>query len=420
MPLFGELFLSEVLKKPVFDPKGEDLGRVKDVSIVRGEPLPKVDFIIIGKKGTFYKVPWADLSLFNKRIISTKLQSGSLEPYEYNEEDLLAVRDLLDKQIVDANGVKVVRVNDIKLEGYEADAVLIAVDVGMRGILRRLGVEKGGEDFYRLFRATLPYNLISWNYIQPLQPKLSAIALTVPRQMMSELHPADLADLISRFSHGEGAKFIENLDSETAAETLSELETEAQSAMIKDMEAGKAAEILEEMPPDEAADIIHDLPPEKARTILEQLEKDTASDIQELLGHEGDTAGGIMTTEFITCPEGLALSEVVRKFKADAPEMETVYYIYGTDAEGKLTGVISLRELLLGAPEMCLSDVMETKLKTVAPETDEMEVAKLISKYNLVALPVVDAEGYLLGVVTIDDIVDRILPPEAKRKRRTV
>jgi len=420
MPFFGELFASEILRKPVLDPKGEELGRVKDIVIVRGEPLPKVSALIIDRRKGMLRLPWSDLNIFNKRIISANIYSEVLQPYEHNEEDLLLVRDILDKQIVDANGAKVVRVNDVKLEGLNTEAVLIAVDVGMRGILRRLGVERGGEDLMKLFKRHLPYNLISWNYIQPLQPKLTTISLTVPRQMVSELHPADIAEIISQVSHKEGASFFKGLDVETAAEALSELEPETQVEIISGMEPDKAADIIEEMPPDEAADVLSDLPVDKAKEILESIEKEEAEDIQELMSHEEDTAGGIMTNEFIAYPPEITVREAIEKFRKDAEEVETVYYLYIVDIEEKLLGVISLRELLLAHPDAKLSDIMETKLKTVTPGTDEGEVAEIISKYNIVALPVVDAEGYMLGIATIDDVIDRILPPAAKRKRRKV
>jgi CBS domain-containing protein len=420
MPLFGELFLSEILNKPVLDPRGEELGKLKDVSIVKGEPLPKVDSLIIEKKKNLYKIPWSSMNIFNKRIMAATLYSDALSPYTYSEDDLLAARDILDKQIVDANGVKVVRANDIKLEGYDSNAILVAVDVGMRGILRRLGIERGGEDFLRLFRAQLPYNLISWNYIQPLQPKLSTITLTVPRQMVSELHPADLAELISQVSHNEGTQFVENLDVETAAEAISELEPDARIAMIRDMKSDKAANIIGEMSPDLAADLLGGLPADKAKDILEHIKQEDAEDIQELLSHEEDTAGGLMTNEFIAYPAKMTIREIMTRFKEDAPEIETVYYIYALDEDGKLCGVVSLRELLLSELDVRLSEIMETKLKTIGPEADEMQVAGIISKYNLVALPVVDNEGFLMGIVTIDDIVDRILPAQARRKRRGV
>jgi len=420
MPFFGELFVSEILKKPVLDPKGEEIGKLKDLVIVKGEPLPKVSALIIEKKNKIFKLPWTDLNIFNKRIISANVYGETLQPYELNEKDLILVRDILDKQIVDANGAKVVRVNDVKLQGYNSEAVLIAVDVGARGIMRRLGVERGGEDLMKLFKKHLPYNLISWNYIQPLEPKLTKISLTVPRQMVSELHPADIAEIISQVSHKEGASFFKGLDVETAAGALSELQPDVQAAIITGMETEKAADIIEEMPPDEAADVLSDLPMDKAKEILESIEKEEAEDIQELLSHEEDTAGGLMINEFIAYLPETKVKDAIMKFRRDAEEVEPVYYIYVIEANEKLIGAVSLRDLLLADPDARLTDIMETKLKTVTPDTDEMEVAEIISKYNLVALPVVDTEGFLLGIVAIDDVIDRILPPAAKRKRRKV
>jgi CBS domain-containing protein len=420
MPFFGELFVSEVLKKPVLDPKGEEIGFVRDFVIVKGDPLPKVSGIILEKKKQFSLLPWIEVNIFNKRIISSKIYIDDLSRYALNDNDLLIVRDILDKQIVDANGAKVVRVNDVKLEGYENEAVLIAVDVGMRGIMRRLGFERTGEDLMRIFRRDLPYNLISWNYLQPLGPKLSTISLTVPRQMLSELHPADIADIISQVSRREGLSFVKGLDIETAAEALSELEPDVQAAIITRMDVSKAADILEEMGPDEAADVLSDLPTEKAKEILENIEKPEAEDIQELLSHEEDTAGGLMTNEYISYTPQTTVRKAIDQFKKDAEEVETVYYMYVVDEDEKLVGVISLRDLLLSSLDDKLSDIMKTKIKTVTPDVDEGEVSAIISKYNLVALPVIDREGVMLGIVTVDDIVDRILPPVAKRKRRAV
>jgi CBS domain-containing protein len=420
MPFFGELFVSDILKKPVLDPKGEELGKVRDIVMIKGEPFPKVSALIVERKKRLFNLPWNNLNIFNKRIISAQIYTDLLQHYDYSETDLLIVRDIFDKQIVDANGVKVVRVNDVKLEGFDSAAILVAVDVGMRGIMRRLGVERGGEDMMRLFRRHLPYNLISWNYIQPLEPKLTKISLTVPRQMVSELHPADIADIISQVSHKEGASFFQGLDVETAAEALSELQPDVQAAIITGMDTDSAADIIEEMPPDEAADVLSDLPVDKAKEILEHIEKDEAEDIQELLSHEEDTAGGLMTNQFIAYRPDILVKDAIEKFRKDAEEVETVYYLYVTDADEKIMGVISLRDLLLASLDAKLSDIMKTKLKIVSPDTDEIEVAEIVSKYNLVAIPVVDSEGYMLGIVTIDDVVDRILPPEAKRKRRKV
>jgi CBS domain-containing protein len=420
MALFGELFLSEIIKKPVFDPKGEIIGRVRDVIVVKGDPLPEISAVIVQRKGHAYIIKWVAINIFNKRIISTYLYSDALASYVYPDEDLLAVRDILDKQIVDANGAKVVRVNDIKLEGYNSRAVLLAIDVGMRGILRRLGAENSSEEVLRFFNTQLPFNLISWNYLQPLTAELKAISLTVPRQMLSELHPADLAELISQVSRDEGAHLFKDLDIETAAEALSELKPEKQAEILNSIDTEKAADILEEMQPDEAADVLSDLPTEKAKEILEHIDREEAEDIQELLGHEEDTAGGLMTNIYIAYPPDITIAAAIERFKKDAEEIQSVYYIYTIDENEKLIGVISLRDLILADPQAHLSDVMETKLKSVTPETDDMIVAEIISKYNLVALPVVDADNVLLGIVGVDDVIDIILPPAAKRGRRMV
>jgi magnesium transporter len=420
MALFGELFLSDVIRKPVFDPKGDIIGRVKDVIVVKGDPLPEISAVIVQRKGHLYLIRWLSINIFNKRIISSFLYADALEDYDRLKEDLLAVRDILDKQIVDANGAKVVRVNDIKLEGYNGTAMLVAVDVGMRGILRRLGVENRSEDILRFFNSELSYNLISWNYMQPLRPELKAITLTVPRQMLSELHPADLAELISQVSREEGTTLFKDLDLETAAEALSELKPEKQAEMINSIDTEKAADILEEMQPDEAADVLSDLPTEKAKEILEAIDKEEAEDIQELLGHEEDTAGGLMTNIFIAYPPDITVAEAIQRFKKDAEDIEAVYYIYIIDELERLIGVTSLRDLLLADQNLKLSDIMIAKIKSVSPETDDMVVAEIISKYNIVALPVVDSDNILLGIVSVDDVIDIILPPAAKRGRRKV
>ncbi len=424
MPFFGELFLSEIIRKPVLDFKGDVAGKLKDILIIKGLPLPIVSALIIKKGKTSYRISWDSINIFNKRIISTKLMMEEAPEYEAVDDDLFAVRDILDKQIVDANGAKVVRVNDIRLEGLHGQAVLSAVDIGMRGIMRRLGLEKQGDDILRLFKTKLPSNLIGWNYLQPLEPKLRSIALTVPRQMMSELHPADIAEIISSVSRDEGASLFEELNIEAAAETLSELEPDVQTDIIAELGPEKASDIIEMMPPDEAADVLSDLPPETAKSVLELIEKEEADDIQELLSHEEDTAGGLMTNEFLSYLPQTKICEVMERFRADAQDVENIYYIYVTDRAERLMGVVSLRELIIADPDenpdITLAEIMETNVKMVQADDDESIVAAAISKYNLVAIPVVNDEKEMLGIVTVDDIIDRILPPKAKSKKRKV
>ncbi len=409
MPIFGDLFLSEILKKPVLDSKGEVIGRVRDIIVVKGDPLPKISDIIIEKKKDLFRVRWEDINIFNKRIISTSLSKDTIETYHFSEDDLLAVRDVLGKQIVDVHGAKVVKVNDIKIESYENEALFTSVDVGIRGILRRVGLEGTSEALLSLLHIDFPHSLIGWNYIQPLKPKLKSIALTVPRQMVSELHPADIADIISKISLEDGTHLIKDLDVETAAEAISELESEVQAELINAMDTEDAADIIEEMTPDDAADVLIDLPTEKAREILGHIEKEEAEDIRELLVHKEDSAGGLMTNQFVSYEPQITVSEAIKKFRQDAQEAETVYYVYITGEGEKILGVSSLRDLILAEPDVKLSEIMETKIIHVSPDEDVEVVADLMSKYDLVAIPVVDAESCLLGVVTIDDILDVIV-----------
>ncbi|MBV6342919.1 magnesium transporter MgtE N-terminal domain-containing protein [Candidatus Magnetobacterium casense] len=419
MPLFGEIFLSEILHKPVFDMKGEELGKIHDVLVVKGETLPRIEALVIKSRDNFYRVDYKSLSIFNRRMMTTTLQHDNLPGYDSFDADLLAARDVLDKQIVDINGAKVVRVNDIKIEGYRNWAVLVAIDVGMRGLLRRLGVEKKAMKLLTLLKLHLPESLIRWDYLQPLSPRLKSISLKVT-QKLAKIHPADLADIISSVSRAEGESFFRSLDVESAAETLSELESGTQVEILSNMAPEKAAAIIEEMAPDDAVDILSDLPKDKTKQILDSFEQEDVENIHELLSHEEDTAGGLMKTEFLLYSSDTKVREVIERFKTEAHDVETIYYLYVADKYGVLIGVVSLKDMLLSDGEMTLASIMSTNIKSVRPDDDEDIVAAKISKYNLVAIPVVDDDGQMVGLVTVDDIVDRILPPSARRKRKKI
>ena len=419
MPLFGELFVSELFKKPVLDPKGDELGRLKDFVVIKGDPLPQVSALILEEKKKRYCLEWENVGIFNKRIISSKVYAPMVAPYEPSDEILLIVRDIFDKQIVDADGAKVVRVNDVQLEGQHNYACVVGVDAGIRGILRRLGIERKSEKFYHFIGKTLPQNIIRWSFIQPLEPRLSKISLTIPRQMISDMHPADIADIISKVPHEQRVSFFKGLDPNVAAEALPELDPDLQKAIIEDIDKDHATEVVERMPPDEAADLIADLETDKAQELLESIEEEEAQDIQELLAHEEDTAGGLMTNQFIAYAPGLTVQEAFEKFRMDANEFETVYYIYIVEDE-KLLGITTLKDMLLSSPQVPLSDIMEKKLKTVSPDEKHQVVAEIISKYNLLAIPVLHEDGELLGIITIDDVIDILLPPSSRKKRRSV
>ncbi len=418
MSLIGEVFVADVLGKSVLDPKGDEMGKVRDIAVEGGGPFPRAVGIVLERNKTQRFLPWEDIAIFNRRIISSHKPEDALSEYVPSPDRLLIAKDILDKQIVDINGAKVVRVNDVKLTDEGGNACLTDVDVGMRGLLRRLGIERRGEGFFRAIRHPLRHQLIPWSVIQPLESKLDRLTLSVTRDAMSDLHPSDIAQIISDLAPDERTEFFEKLDLETAAEALHELEPEVQADIIADMDGEQAADIIERMPPDEAADVIADLSAEKAQEILGLMEKEEAEDVHELLHHEDDTAGGLMTNDYLEYPPETTVGEAMRRFKEDAPDIEAVYYMYVIEDE-KLLGVLGLKEAILSSdPSKRLDEVMHRKLITVRPESDHQAVAELISKYNLLALPVVDDDNCLLGVITVDDVVDLLLPPASRKRRR--
>jgi CBS domain-containing protein/sporulation protein YlmC with PRC-barrel domain len=419
MPFFaGEIFLSEVYKQPVLDQTGEVIGKLKDIIVGLGEPFPPVTALVVASGRETYLLHWDIVNLFNRRVISVNSLIKNLGPASVSPSDILIYRDLMDKQIVDINGAKLVRVNDLKLGDVKGRLCLVAADIGLRGILRRLGVEERGEKLFSAFHYKLLHKLISWHYLQTVEPKLTRLTLTISRQKVSSLHPADLAEIISEVSEKERTALFGSLDLETAAEALHELDPKVQANIIGDLSKEQASDILERMPPDEAADVLGDLPEAKAQELINLMEREEAEDVQELLEHEEDTAGGLMTTEFLSYPQDMTVEEAIKELRLEAPDVETIYYLYIMDEREHLAGVISLKNLILARPEARLKDIMKKPVKTLPLDAAENDVAEFISKYNLLAAPVVDENKAMRGIVTVDDVVDFLLPPASRKKRR--
>lgn len=419
MPFFaGEIFVSDVQNKPVLDQTGEEIGKLKDIIVAGGDPFPAVTALIVTSGRTTYVIPWDMMNLFNKRVISVNVTRSSLQPSDPAPNEILICRDILDKQIVDINGAKLVRVNDLELGDVNGRLCLVASDIGFRGILRRMRMEARGEKLLSMFRYKMPHRLIGWHYLQTMEPKLTKLTLTVSRQKVARMHPADLADIISEVSQKERSALFGSLDVETAAEALHELEPKVQVGIIDDMSKEQASDILEQMPPDEAADVLGDLPEAQAQELINLMEKEEAEDVQELLEHEEDTAGGLMTTEYLAFPPDMTVEEAIKELRLEAPNVETIYYLYIVDSSERLVGVLSLKNLILALPHSKLSDIMKTPVKTIPLDADKNDVAEFISKYNLLAASVVDENNVMRGIVTVDDVVDFLLPPASRKKRR--
>jgi len=413
-----EVFVSEVLKKPVLDAAGQEIGHVKDFIVSPAEIFPKVSSVVVKGRRGLIAIPWEQVALFNKKFLSLTVPSAAIQSGDVQEGDILISRDILDKQIVDVNGAKVVRVNDLKLGNVKGYFGLIAADVGIRGLIRRLLGSRIKDHLGRLVHQRLPHHLIGWNYLAPLKPKITRLALSVPRKIVNRMHPADLAAVISQMPARDRIEFYESLDLTAAAEVLHELEPTVQVEILGRMDPDRAGDILERMPPDEAADVLGDLPASKAQKFMALMKREEAEEVKDLLTHTEDTAGGLMTTEYITFSQDLTAAETIEVIRKRSADVETIYYVYVVDPDGHPVGVLSLRELIMAPPGTHLSEIMNARVKTVTPETHQTKVAAVMSKYNLIAIPVVDRDQKMLGVITIDDVMDLLVPPVSKTKPR--
>jgi magnesium transporter len=419
-PAHDGFFVSEFLGEPVLDVAKKTVGRIKDFLVATGErsPFPRITGFLLRDRFETFVVPWEDVAIFQRGNVRTRTSREDLIHRTPREDEVFLARHLLDKQIVDINGVKVVRVNDLKLDMVSGDLVLTAADVGIRGIVRRVfgaGVTPRGG---RFSDASLPARLIPWDSMQPLHPRLERLETTLPHEKLARLHPADIAEVISQISTKERTAVFSKLDVETAAETLHELEPELQVEIIEDLPEEKASEILEQMPANDAADVLGDLEGEHARDLVQRMEKEAAADVTELLVHQDDTAGGLMGTDFVTFPPVLTVGETLKRLRPIAREAEVLFYFYVVDQRGRLLGALSTRDLLAAEDDALIDTVMATPVRSVTTDGSADEVAETMSKYDLLALPVTDPEGVLVGIITIDDVVDRLRPHARGRRRR--
>lgn len=408
-------YLSEIQRSKVVDPAGAEIGRLADIAVVPKEQFPAVHWAILRSKDGERIVLWADLE---RRDNEYRLRETAVPPApgELPPEALRLGRDLLDKQIVDTHGAKVVRVNDLQLDDKGGQLRLVGADVGLRGLLRRVGGEGAAERMASIVGRKLPRGIIPWHLVEPLEATQQNVRLTLPHAKLALLHPADIADIVEEMTTDERRAVFDQLDVETAAETLEEIEPEMQAAIVGDLDEERAADILEEMDPDEAVDLLQDLPEEKRDELVELMEEEEGADVEELLAYPEDSAGGIMTTDFLAFARDLTAGQAIERLRETKPDPALVYYLYVIDSEGRLEGNISLRDLVVASPETPLTQIMNPNVLKVEAGTNKEDVAALIAKYDLLALPVVDVRRRLIGSVTVDDVVDLMLPRGWKKR----
>ncbi|MFN2515812.1 MAG: magnesium transporter MgtE N-terminal domain-containing protein [Pyrinomonadaceae bacterium] len=406
------LYLSQVLGRPIRDLEGERVATIKDVIVRLGEEdhPPVAGIVARYRRRDFFLSRWRITEL-NEQGVRLNSDILDLRPFVRRESEVLLARDVLDKQLIDVDGKRVVRVNDVQLIEAAGDWRVTGADVSLQGLWRRLAPAG-------FVGTRTPVEVLDWSDVGYLATDAATVQLKSARGKLALLHPVEIARLAEALSYHHGSEVVGSLDDETAAETLEEMPSERQARILGDMDEERAADILEWMSPDEAADVLGDLPEEKAEELLGLMEDEEQADVAELLPYEDDTAGGLMTTEFVTLPRALTVGEALARLREMAETPNMIYYLYVVEGEGswKLAGVIALRSLILADPSVPLADVMRTEFQKAHPDERADEVAQRIAEYNLLALPVMDDTGDILGIITVDDAMEILLPKDWRQR----
>ncbi len=428
------IFLSALLRKTVSDIEGRRIGLLRDVSVSLRDTFPAVTAIIVRPTTSMHDViiPWTQVHSLEEPHIYLDVKQSQITPYVPGPDEILLKRDILDKQIVDTQGVRVVKVNDLKLAQIRNVVRLVGVDISLSGLLRRLGILGPFETLSRVLPIQLGEKTVTWNYVEPIQMVgtgvtgqlalagagaaasvgasgvVPQVQLNVSYNKLADLRPADIADILEQLDVEDAGVLLEHLDTETAADALNEVESPLQAELISELNPERASDLLEVMPPDDAADILADIPQYEAEHLLSLMPADESQPIRDLLRYAPESAGGIMSPEVLSLRENLTAQEALAYLRQQSEHMEMIYYLYIVDEENHLVGVVSLRELVVAPPDTPLKDLMDTDVIKVTTTTDQEEVARIIERYDLLGVPVVDEENHLVGIVTVDDVIDVI------------
>jgi CBS domain-containing protein/sporulation protein YlmC with PRC-barrel domain len=402
------LFFTELLGLPVYDLKNRRIGRVKDAALVPLIHPSRVDRFLVGAGGA-----WLSLRFDQVTSISFKglhLSDEVLIPYHSDEYMLRIERDLLDQQIIDVNGRKVVRVNDVTFEllhdGQRDYLNIMEVDVGVRSMIRRVCQGALPPSMIRRLQSRVAPRSIRWEYCNIVEPDpLRRLRLNISNDKLELMHPADLADIVEELGPDERESIFETIDSEVAAEALSEIDPKMQANILESLEPEVAADIIEEMSPDEAADALSELEEETSEEILDEMESDPGEEVRELLEYKQNTAGGMMNTEYVALPNTATVADAIDVLRQNEELLETLNVLFLIDESERLTGTVPLARLFIASGATPLAQLASENLLRATVDLKQDRLTELFDKYNVLALPVVEASGRLAGVVTADDII---------------
>jgi sporulation protein YlmC with PRC-barrel domain/CBS domain-containing protein len=403
------LFLTEILGLKVFDLKGRRIGVVKDAAVVPLVDPVRVDRFLIGGGASAWLTVRHD-QIRSITLDGIHLRDENLTPYHSDEYMLRMVRDLLDQQIIDAQGRKVVRINDVTFERMVEDGGdalwVLEIDIGIRSIFRRLLQGIVPPRVVRRLQGRIAPHSIRWEFCNILEADPQRrLRLNISNRLLEDMHPADLADIVEDLSPEDRESIFENIDSEVAADALTEVDPEIQASILESLETETAADIVEEMSPDHAADALSELGEETSEEILEEMESDPKSDVRELLEFEEDTAGGMMNTEFVSLHEHATVADALGALKQNEDLLETLNTMFLVDAHDRLIAAVPLARLFLHEGAKELITLASDNLVEVQVTEKQDRVTETFDKYNLLTLPVVDKERKLAGVITADDVI---------------
>jgi len=409
------LYLSSLQGRRVMDAKGDKLARFVDLTIPTGEATAEAKHVILRTQEGLRRAEARRLVIGHEGMICEQ-PYDSWDTFDGSHSEVQLIEDVMDKQVVDIGNRKIIRVNDIVLDYGPGRVLIKSVCVGAASFLRRLGGERLAGVSRSLFKNR--ETTIDWHHVMPLGSVDSALRLAVPWDKAAAFHPADLAMLMEDLDSREQIAMLSNLDLEKAADTLASLEEDGlRSAILRRLAPGKASDIVEEMSPDDAADFLADLPAPSADAILDGMGKPSSDSVRRLMEYDERTAGGIMTTEYMALPPDITVDEAIKRIRTIAEEAEAVYYIYVVDADNRLIGVFSLRELIVARAKDPVAGIMSQPVIHAEADWHDHECADIMARYNFISLPVTDSEEHLLGIITIDDVIDLVMERGGWRRR---
>jgi CBS domain-containing protein/sporulation protein YlmC with PRC-barrel domain len=415
MALTSTFYFSRIVGNNVYSDSGKSIGKLKDLVVELGFIRPKVVGIALKTQSGIRTVGFESFRI-EKQKGQYVLKCFNLKDINIDNEKTLSIgKYVLDRQIVDMNGRKLVRVNDIRLAILAEGTYLVAVDVGFEGLLRRLGIAKPLKRLMRPFGINIPSHHILWDEVETVDFGHAGIKLSKDYSNLSRLHPSDLADIIEDLDRNTQIAVFSSLDQERAADVLEELEPDVQKIVIENMLLEKAADLLEKMPADEVADILDELREEQAEALLKEMEGEASEEVRELMEYPENTVGSIMTTDYISFNENNTVEETIAELRRLKPEPDTIYYLYILNTSGKLISIVSLRDVIVAEPQTRLSEIMNKDIIFVYDKDKIDSLNEIIAKYSLLAVPVADEDKIMIGVVIINDIMYNLL--KTKRKR---